>query len=121
MSNDAGELLLIQRADSGVWLYPTGWCDVGYSAAEVVAKEVDEETGIHVEPVRLIGVLDGLRLGMSTDPALLAAVPLSRGRRRAAGAPARVHGRRLVHRGDAALARSSATSAGASRLRRDAR
>jgi ADP-ribose pyrophosphatase YjhB (NUDIX family) len=68
VSNDAGELLLIQRSDSGVWLYPTGWCDVGYSAAEVVTKEVAEETGIEVEPVRLIGVLDGLRLGMSRIP-----------------------------------------------------
>jgi ADP-ribose pyrophosphatase YjhB (NUDIX family) len=68
VSNDAGELLLIKRADSGVWLYPTGWCDVGYSAAEVVTKEVAEETGIDVEPVRLIGVLDGLRLGMSRIP-----------------------------------------------------
>jgi ADP-ribose pyrophosphatase YjhB (NUDIX family) len=68
VSNDAGELLLIRRADSGVWLYPTGWCDVGYSAAEVVTKEVEEETGIICEPVRLIGVLDGLRLGMSRIP-----------------------------------------------------
>jgi ADP-ribose pyrophosphatase YjhB (NUDIX family) len=68
VGNDAGELLLIQRADSGVWLYPTGWCDVGYSAVEVVTKEVLEETGIEVEPVRLIGVLDGLRLGMSRIP-----------------------------------------------------
>ena len=33
VGNDKGELLLIQRADSGIWLYPTGWCDVGYSAA----------------------------------------------------------------------------------------
>ena len=38
VGNDKGELLLIQRADSGIWLYPTGWCDVGYSAAEVVVK-----------------------------------------------------------------------------------
>lgn len=68
VSNDRGELLLIKRADSGVWLYPTGWCDVGYSAVEVVTKEVLEETGIEVEPVRLIGVLDGLRLGMSRIP-----------------------------------------------------
>ncbi|MCB1005922.1 MAG: NUDIX hydrolase N-terminal domain-containing protein [Acidimicrobiales bacterium] len=28
-SNDEGEILLDQRADSGVWLYPTGWADVG--------------------------------------------------------------------------------------------
>ena len=46
----------------------TGWCDVGYSAAEVVTKEVLEETGIEVEPVRLIAVLDGLRLGFTRVP-----------------------------------------------------
>jgi ADP-ribose pyrophosphatase YjhB (NUDIX family) len=68
VGNDKGELLLIQRSDSGVWLYPTGWCDVGYSAAEVVTKEVLEETGIEVEPVRLIAVLDGLRLGFTRVP-----------------------------------------------------
>ena len=68
VTNDKGELLLIQRADSGYWLYPTGWCDVGYSAPEVVVKEVLEETGYEVEPVRLIGVLDGMRLGASRIP-----------------------------------------------------
>jgi len=68
VGNDRGELLLIQRSDSGVWLYPTGWCDVGYSAAEVAAKEVLEETGIEAEPVRLIAVLDGLRLGFTRIP-----------------------------------------------------
>ena len=68
VGNDAGEILLIQRADSGVWLYPTGWADIGYSASEVAVKEVVEETGIEVEPVRLIAVLDGLRLGFTTVP-----------------------------------------------------
>jgi ADP-ribose pyrophosphatase YjhB (NUDIX family) len=68
VGNDRGELLLIQRADSGAWLYPTGWCDVGYSAAEIVVKEVREETGIEVEPVRLVAVLDGLRLGFTRIP-----------------------------------------------------
>ncbi|MGH9093520.1 MAG: NUDIX hydrolase N-terminal domain-containing protein [Acidimicrobiales bacterium] len=68
VGNEEGELLLIRRADSGVWLYPTGWCDVGYSAAEVVVKEVKEETGIEAEPVRLIAVLDGLRLGFTRVP-----------------------------------------------------
>jgi ADP-ribose pyrophosphatase YjhB (NUDIX family) len=66
--NDDGKLLLIQRADSGVWLYPTGWSDIGYSAPEVVVKEVREETGIEVDVVRLIGVLDGLQLGASRIP-----------------------------------------------------
>ena len=68
VGNDRGELLLVQRADSGVWLYPTGWADVGYSASEVAVKEVYEETGIDVEPVRLIALLDGLRLGFTRIP-----------------------------------------------------
>jgi ADP-ribose pyrophosphatase YjhB (NUDIX family) len=68
VGNDKHELLLVQRADSGVWLYPTGWADVGYSASEVVVKEVMEETGIEVEPVQLVAVLDGLRLGFTHIP-----------------------------------------------------
>src|SRR5688572_13723664 len=27
VGNDAGEILLIQRMDSKLWLYPTGWAD----------------------------------------------------------------------------------------------
>ncbi|MHB8246927.1 MAG: NUDIX hydrolase N-terminal domain-containing protein [Acidimicrobiales bacterium] len=61
-------ILLVQRADSGVWLYPTGWADVGYSAAEVAVKEVLEETGIESEPMRLVMVLDGLRIGITQIP-----------------------------------------------------
>jgi ADP-ribose pyrophosphatase YjhB (NUDIX family) len=68
VGNDEHQILLVQRADSGVWLYPTGWADIGYSASEVVVKEVQEETGIEVEPVRLIAVLDGLRLGFTRIP-----------------------------------------------------
>ncbi|MGI9120747.1 MAG: NUDIX hydrolase N-terminal domain-containing protein [Acidimicrobiales bacterium] len=68
VGNDRGEILLVQRADSGVWLYPTGWADIGYSPAEVAVKEVREETGIDCHPERLIAVLDGLRLGFSRIP-----------------------------------------------------
>ena len=68
VGNDRGKLLLVQRADSGIWLYPTGWADVGYSPAEVAMKEVLEETGIEVEPVRLVAVLDGMRLGFTRVP-----------------------------------------------------
>jgi ADP-ribose pyrophosphatase YjhB (NUDIX family) len=63
VGDDEGRILLMQRGDSGYWLYPTGWADIGYSPAEVAIKEVAEETGIEAEPVRLIGVLDGLRFG----------------------------------------------------------
>ena len=65
VGNDAGELLLVQRADSKIWLYPTGWADVGYSPAEVAVKEVLEETGIEAEARRVVGVIDGQRMGFS--------------------------------------------------------
>ena len=65
VGNDAGELLLVQRADSGIWLYPTGWADIGYSPAEVAVKEVAEETGIECEPQRVLAVIDGQRMGFS--------------------------------------------------------
>jgi ADP-ribose pyrophosphatase YjhB (NUDIX family) len=68
VANPQRELLLTQRADSGVWLYPVGYADVGYSPCEIAIKEVYEETGIEIEPVSLIAVLDGLRLGFTQLP-----------------------------------------------------
>ncbi len=68
VGDDQGRLLLIQRSDSGVWLYPTGWADVGYSAAEVAEKEVQEETGIECRVERPIAILDGLRAGFGRVP-----------------------------------------------------
>ena len=68
VGNDRGEVLLVKRADSGIWLYPTGWADVGYSASEVVVKEVAEETGIDVEVIGPLAVLDGMRMGFTRVP-----------------------------------------------------
>jgi ADP-ribose pyrophosphatase YjhB (NUDIX family) len=68
VGNERGQILLVQRADSGIWLYPTGWADVGYSPSEVAVKEVREETGIECEPVQLLAVLDGLRMGFTRTP-----------------------------------------------------
>ena len=98
VGNDEGEILLVQRADSGIWLYPTGWADIGYSPAEVAVKEVEEETGIHCEPVRLLAVIDGMRMGFTRVAAVLAGVPLPGDRRRAAAPSARDGRRRLVRR-----------------------
>jgi ADP-ribose pyrophosphatase YjhB (NUDIX family) len=62
--NDRDEILMIQRP-SGRWWYPTGFCDVGVSPAENVAREVREETGLIVTPIRLLGVLDSFKLGVA--------------------------------------------------------
>ena len=50
VGNDKGELLLIQRADSGIWLYPTGWCDVGWFTRETLPQPLvgSDRWGEHV-------------------------------------------------------------------------
>lgn len=68
VGNEDSEILLTQRSDFGVWLYPVGWADVGYSPSEIAVKEVFEETGIEVEVRSLIAVFDGLRLGFARLP-----------------------------------------------------
>jgi len=73
VGDDERRLLLVQRKDSGVWLYPTGWADVGYSPAEVAIKEVSEETGIEARVERLLGVFDPWRRRMMGVPLYLIA------------------------------------------------
>jgi ADP-ribose pyrophosphatase YjhB (NUDIX family) len=56
--NDAGEILLIQRADSHKWALPGGAMCVGETPAEGVVREAFEETGVRCKPVELVGVYD---------------------------------------------------------------
>ena len=55
-----GKILLV-RETAGKWSLPGGWVDVDQSIASNTVKEVKEEAGLDVEPVRLIAVLDGNR------------------------------------------------------------
>lgn len=56
--NERDEILLVREKHDGCWSLPGGWSDVGYSPKEVAAKEVKEETGLDVRPVRLLAVMD---------------------------------------------------------------
>ena len=40
----------------GRWSLPGGWCDVNVSVGENTVKEVREEAGLTVIPVRVIAV-----------------------------------------------------------------
>jgi len=50
-------LLVRERAD-GLWTVPGGWADVGEAPAAGAAREVQEESGFTVEPVKLALVHD---------------------------------------------------------------
>jgi 8-oxo-dGTP diphosphatase len=58
---DAGRVLLVQRGQEplkGKWSLPGGMLELGESLHEGVIREVHEETGLKVEPVELIELLD---------------------------------------------------------------
>ncbi|GMK37727.1 ADP-ribose pyrophosphatase [Paenibacillus sp. CCS19] len=52
------QLLLVREKVDGAWSLPGGWADIGLSPSEVAVKEVQEESGYTVRPVRLLAVLD---------------------------------------------------------------
>ncbi|HEY9468945.1 MAG TPA: NUDIX domain-containing protein [Propionibacteriaceae bacterium] len=54
--NDAGELLLIQRSDNGLWALPGGAQNIGEYITDTVVRETREETGIDVEVTDLVGI-----------------------------------------------------------------
>lgn len=56
--NDAGQILLIRRADNGKWAMPGGALEVGETPAEGVVREALEETGVRSRAVALVGVFD---------------------------------------------------------------
>lgn len=53
-----GKILLVREKIDGAWALPGGWADIGLSPSEVAVKEVREESGYEVKPVRLLAVLD---------------------------------------------------------------
>jgi 8-oxo-dGTP pyrophosphatase MutT (NUDIX family) len=57
--DDAGRILLHQRGENGLWGIPAGALDAGETLAHTVVRETLEETGLHVEPVRLLRVEAG--------------------------------------------------------------
>jgi ADP-ribose pyrophosphatase YjhB (NUDIX family) len=50
------QILLIKRGDFPVWGLPGGHVDDGESMARAAIRETREETGLHVELVRLVGI-----------------------------------------------------------------
>ncbi len=55
--DDAGRILLGERADNGQWALIAGVMDPGEQPAETIVREVYEETAVHVVPERVTSVL----------------------------------------------------------------
>lgn len=60
---DHGKILLVQELADGNWSMPGGWADVGETPTEMVVREVWEESGLHVQPTKVVGIYDANRGG----------------------------------------------------------
>jgi len=58
-----GKILLVQERRDQKWCMPGGWADVGDIPSEMVAREVREESGFEVMPVKVLAVFDANRGG----------------------------------------------------------
>ncbi|WP_432361933.1 NUDIX hydrolase [Sporosarcina sp. UB5] len=53
-----GKILMVKENLDDKWALPGGFCDIGLSPSENVVKEIKEESGFDVIPVKLIALLD---------------------------------------------------------------
>ncbi len=56
--NQANELLLVKEKLDGKWALAGGWGDIGFTPSEVIAKEIQEETGLNATVSRLLAIYD---------------------------------------------------------------
>ncbi|GAA4728897.1 NUDIX hydrolase N-terminal domain-containing protein [Flavisolibacter ginsenosidimutans] len=52
------KILLVKEQNDGGWALPGGWAEIGFSPSETIVKECKEETGLDVEPQKLLAVFD---------------------------------------------------------------
>ena len=58
---EGDRLLFVKEKSDGGWTLPGGFADVGSSPAENVAREIREESGFCVRPVKILAVYDRSR------------------------------------------------------------
>jgi ADP-ribose pyrophosphatase YjhB (NUDIX family) len=56
VTNEAGDVLLIQRSDNGNWAIPGGAIDLGESLTQAAIRETREESGITCEITGIVGI-----------------------------------------------------------------
>ena len=61
--DDSGRALAVQRREPVRWEPPGGALEAGERVLDGLRREVDEEIGLDVEPLRLTGVYQNMRLG----------------------------------------------------------
>ena len=62
--DDEGRILLVRNADDNLWTLPGGIVEPDESPKDAAVREIQEETGLRVDPVRIIGAYGGPQFRM---------------------------------------------------------
>ncbi|MBF8187137.1 NUDIX domain-containing protein [Nonomuraea sp. K274] len=54
--DDVGRILMQRRRDTGQWALPMGKMEIGETPSQCAVRETEEETGVRVEPVGILGI-----------------------------------------------------------------
>jgi 8-oxo-dGTP pyrophosphatase MutT (NUDIX family) len=57
--DDTGRILLVKHADTDLWVAPGGAIEPGETPADAAVREMWEETGLWIKPVRILGAYGG--------------------------------------------------------------
>lgn len=76
--NEQGEILLMERADSGAWCLPCGWVEPNERPIDTIVREAREETGLEVAVGPLVGVFTRMPSGAYGPHTMIAIVHLCR-------------------------------------------
>ena len=64
VTDDTDKILVIKRRDTGAWQLPGGVLELHETIEDGVRREVEEETGVRVNPDRLTGIYKNMALGV---------------------------------------------------------
>lgn len=65
ITRDDGRLLLLQHRGESAWRHPAGFAHLGENVAFTVVRELKEETGLDVEPQRIVAVHGSPRMNVT--------------------------------------------------------
>ncbi|MBN2470410.1 MAG: NUDIX domain-containing protein, partial [Anaerolineae bacterium] len=68
IEDDAGRILMTFRGDYAYWEFPSGFADLGETSTANIVREVEEETGLRVEPYGLVALYSEPRWWYGSRP-----------------------------------------------------